>query len=74
MYLGEDLTPIGYKNSEFLHDTDFKKLMSNSIFTLGGGAIIWRSVKQSCIVDSTIKMNMLLLMRMLKQLFCFRNY
>ena len=25
------------------------------MFTLGGGAISWRSVKQSCIADSTIE-------------------
>ena len=25
------------------------------MFTLGGGAISWRSVKQSCIVDSTME-------------------
>ena len=25
------------------------------MFTLGGGVISWRSIKQSCIVDSTIE-------------------
>ena len=25
------------------------------MFSLGGGAIIWRSVKQSCIADSTME-------------------
>ena len=25
------------------------------MFTLGGGAVIWRSIKQSCIADSTME-------------------
>ena len=25
------------------------------MFTLGGGVVIWRSIKQSCIVDSTME-------------------
>ncbi|KAH7575610.1 hypothetical protein JRO89_XS02G0162300 [Xanthoceras sorbifolium] len=31
------------------------KHILKSVFTLGGGAIIWRSIKQSCIVDSTME-------------------
>ena len=29
--------------------------MSSFVFTLGDGAVSWRSVKQSCIVDSTME-------------------
>ena len=25
------------------------------MFTIGGGAVIWRSIKQSCIADSTME-------------------
>ena len=33
---------------------DSKKSTSGSIFSLGGGAVVWRSIKQSCIADSTM--------------------
>ena len=54
-YWCEDLIPIGYTDSDFQSDLDFKKSTSGCVFTLGGGAISWRSVKQSCIVDSTME-------------------
>ena len=33
---------------------DSRKSTSGSVFTLGGGAILWRSIKQSYIADSTM--------------------
>ena len=47
--LGRDLVPVGYT------DSDSRKSTSGSVFTLGGGAVIWRSIKQSCIADSTME-------------------
>ncbi|TYK21783.1 gag/pol protein [Cucumis melo var. makuwa] len=32
-----------------------RKFTSGSIFTLNGGAVVWRSIKQSCIADSTME-------------------
>ncbi|RVW52633.1 Retrovirus-related Pol polyprotein from transposon TNT 1-94 [Vitis vinifera] len=32
-----------------------RKSTSGAVFTLGGGAIIWRSVKQTCVADSTME-------------------
>ena len=55
VYRCEDLIPIGYTNSDFQSDFDFRKSTSGYVFTLGDGAISWRSVKQSCIADSTIE-------------------
>ena len=55
VYRCEDLIPIGYTNSDFQSDIDFRKSTLGCVFTLGGGAITWRSVKQSCIVDSTME-------------------
>ena len=55
VYLCEDLIPIGNIDSDFQTDLDFKKSTSRCVFTLIGGAISWRSVKQSCIVDSTME-------------------
>ena len=54
-YHCEDLISIGYTNSDFQSDLDFRKSISGYVFTLGGGAISWRSVKQSCIADSTME-------------------
>ena len=55
VYRGEGLIPIGYIDSNFQSDLGFRKSTSGCVFTLGGGAISWRSVKQSCIVDSTME-------------------
>ena len=45
----------GHTYYDFKTDVDFRKSISGSIFTLGGGAIVWRSIKQSNIADSTIE-------------------
>ena len=55
VYHCEDLIPIGYTDSDFQSNIDFKKSTSGYVFTLGGGAISWRSVKQSCIANSTME-------------------
>ncbi|KAK0585925.1 hypothetical protein LWI29_036357 [Acer saccharum] len=41
-------------DSNFQSDSDSRKSTLGSVFTLGGGAVIWRSIKQSCITDSTM--------------------
>ena len=55
VYWCGDLIPIGYTDSDFQSDLDFRKSTSSCLFTLGGGAISWKSVKQSCITDSTME-------------------
>ena len=55
VYHCEDLIPIGYTDFDFQLDLDFRKFTSGCVFPLGGGAISWRSVKQSCIADSTME-------------------
>ena len=55
VYSCGDLNPIGYTNSDFQSDKDSRKSTSGSIFTLGGGAVVWRSIKQSSIADSTME-------------------
>ena len=42
-------------DSDFQSNLDFRKSTSGCVFTLRGGAISWRSVKQSCIADSTME-------------------
>ena len=55
VYRCEELIPIGYIDSDFQSDLDFRKSTSGCVFTLGGGAKSWRSVKQSCTADSTMR-------------------
>ena len=50
-----DLNLLRYTNFDFQTDKDSRKSTSRSVFTLSGGAIVRRSIKQSSIVDSTIK-------------------
>ncbi|WRX12109.1 Integrase [Theobroma cacao] len=54
-YSRSDLVATGYTDSDFQSDVDFRKSTSGSVFTIGGGAIVWRSVKQSCIANSTME-------------------
>ena len=45
VYQDESLVPIGYTDSDFQSDRESRKSTSGYVFTLGGGAISWRSVK-----------------------------
>ncbi|TYK03174.1 gag/pol protein [Cucumis melo var. makuwa] len=55
VYGSEDLILTGYTNSNFQTNKDARKSTSGSVFTLNGGVVVWRSIKQSCIVDSTME-------------------
>ena len=45
VYKGGVLNPVGYTDSDFKTDVDDRKSTSGMVFTLGGGAVIWRSIK-----------------------------
>ncbi|KAA0050871.1 gag/pol protein [Cucumis melo var. makuwa] len=53
VYGSKDLILTEYIDSDFQTDKDARKSTSGSVFTLNGGAVVWRSIKQSCIADST---------------------
>ena len=55
VYRDEILVPIGYTDSNFQSDIVSRKSTSRYVFTLGGGAVSWRSVKQYSIADSTME-------------------
>ena len=55
VYHDKSLEPIRYTDSDFQLDIDFRKSTLGYVYTLGGGAISWRSVKQSSIADSTME-------------------
>ena len=53
VYSSGSMETIGYIDSDFQGDIDLRKSTSGYVFTLNGGAICWRSVKQTCVADST---------------------
>ena len=55
VYQADSLVPLGYTNSNFQSYKYSIKSTSGYVFTLGSGAISWRSIKQSCIADSTME-------------------
>ncbi|XP_040872071.1 secreted RxLR effector protein 161-like [Glycine max] len=50
----ENLEIIGYSDSDFAGCQDSKRSTSGYIFMLAGGAISWKSVKQTLIASSTM--------------------
>ncbi|GAB2268687.1 hypothetical protein Dimus_038729 [Dionaea muscipula] len=46
VYQADSLIPCGYTDLDFISDKDARKSASGYVFTLGGGAISWRSIKQ----------------------------
>ena len=52
VYSSGNLETIGYTGSDFQRDIDSRKSTSRYVFTLNGGAICWRSVKQTCVANS----------------------
>ncbi|KAA0034955.1 gag/pol protein [Cucumis melo var. makuwa] len=53
VYGAKDLILTGY--THFQTDKDSRKSTSRSVFILNGGAVVWRSIKQGCIADSTME-------------------
>ena len=53
VYSSGSLETIGYTDSYFQGDIDSRKFTFGYVFTLNGGAICSRSVKQTCVADST---------------------
>ena len=58
VYSKLDLMLVGYTDSDFQSDPDSRKSTSGSMFTLNGGAIIWRSVKNLAFLTLPWKPNM----------------
>ena len=44
---------VGYSDSDWAGDLNDRKSTSGYVFTVGGGAISWKSKKQSCVALST---------------------
>ena len=57
LVFGEDseLQVQGYTDSDFMSDPDDRKSILGYVFICNGGAVIWKSFKQSIIADSTME-------------------
>ncbi|KAL6323034.1 hypothetical protein AAG906_023652 [Vitis piasezkii] len=55
VYHCNELLPLGYIDLDFQFDRDSRKSTADFVFTLGGGAVSWKSVKQSYIANSTME-------------------
>ena len=73
VYSGSDLKLTGYTDSDFQGDKDSRKSTSGSVFVLNGGSVVWRSVKQSCIADSTMEAEYITTFKAIKKVFGSRN-
>ena len=51
----ENLDLVGYSEADFASCVDSRKSTSGYIFIMAGGAISWRSVKQTLIANSTME-------------------
>ena len=74
VYHDESLEPIGYTNSDFQSDIDSRNSTSRYLLTLGGGAISWRSVKQSSIADSTMEVEYIAASEAAKEAIWLKNF
>ena len=61
-------------NSDFQSDIDSIKSTSRYVFTFGGGAISWRSVKQSSIADSTMEAEYIVASEAAKEVVWLKNF
>ena len=74
VYSRSDLMLIGYTDFDFQFDPDSRQSTSGSMFTLNGGAIVWRSVKQSCVSYSTMEAEYVAASKVVKEVVWFRNF
>ena len=74
VYQDKSLVLIGYTDSDFQPDIESKKSTSGYVFTLGGRAVSWRSVKQSSIVDSTMEVEYIAASKAAKEAVKLKNF
>ncbi|RVW37486.1 Retrovirus-related Pol polyprotein from transposon TNT 1-94 [Vitis vinifera] len=53
---------------------DSRKSTSGNVFVLGGGAISWRSIKQTCVADSTMEAEYVAASKAAKEAVWLRNF
>ena len=61
MYFGYPSVLEGYSNANWISDFDELKSTSGYVFILVGGAISWKSTKQTCIARPTMELEFIAL-------------
>ena len=74
VYRDECLELIGYTDSDFQSDLESRKSTLGYVFTVGGGAISLRIVKQFNIVDSAMEAEYIVASEVAKEAMWFRNF
>ena len=74
VYQADSLVPLGYIDLDFQSDKDSRKSTSGYVFTLWSEAISWRSIKQSCIVDSIMEVDYVAASKATKEEIWLRNF
>ena len=63
----------GYSDANWISDSDEVKSTSGYVFTLGGGAVSWKSSKQTCIARSTMESELIALEKACSEAEWLRN-
>ena len=63
-----------YIDSDFQTNKEDRKSTLKSIFTLNGGALVLRSIKQTCIADSTMEAEYVVAREAAKDVACLRTF
>ena len=74
VYGAKDLILTGYTDSDFQTNKDSKKSTMGSVFTLNEKVVVWRSIKQGCIVDSTMKTEYVVACEVAKEIVWLRKF
>ena len=74
VYHGDELALVGYTDSDFQLNGDLRKSTSRYVFTLGGAAVSCKSIKQSCIADSTMKVEYVAALEAAKETVWLRKF
>ncbi|XP_050945135.1 secreted RxLR effector protein 161-like [Cucumis melo] len=73
VYGSKNLILTRYTDSDFQTHRNSRKSTSGSVFTLNGGVVVWRSIKQGCIADSTMEVEYVAAWKAAKEVVWLRN-
>lgn len=70
----DDLEVVGYTDSDLAGDLDNRKSTGGYVFLFGGGAVSWKSAKQTVIATSTMEAEFVVCFEGMKQAVWLRNF
>ncbi|TYK08819.1 gag/pol protein [Cucumis melo var. makuwa] len=73
VYRAKDLILTRYTNLDFQTNKDSRKFTSGSVFTMNRRAMVWRSINQGCIADSTIEVEYVVACEAAKEAIWLKN-